>query len=108
MSTRSTIGYETEDGDYVGVYCHFDGYPGHVIPVLANSLGWKKVRDNVEIALTRGGFRDVEGWENYNEPSAREEWLQSSWPCTANSYNYRVRLDGTIDCVNYSGEIIPV
>jgi hypothetical protein len=23
MSTRSTIGYETADGGYVGVYCHY-------------------------------------------------------------------------------------
>jgi hypothetical protein len=29
MSTSSRIGYEQEDGTFVSVYCHFDGYPSH-------------------------------------------------------------------------------
>ena len=30
MSTRSYISYEMKNGNYSGVYCHHDGYPGCV------------------------------------------------------------------------------
>ena len=34
MSTRSLIAQEQEDGTIKAIYCHFDGYPGHVGGVL--------------------------------------------------------------------------
>ena len=33
MSTRSIIGIK-EEGKFTGVYCHYDGYPQHHLPIL--------------------------------------------------------------------------
>lgn len=34
MSTRSYIGELYKDGSVLFVYCHFDGYPEHRLPIL--------------------------------------------------------------------------
>ena len=108
MSTHSTIGYETEDGGYVGVYCQFDGYPTHMLPILKQTP-LEIVRSEVERALVEGGLRAIDFgvWETYGDAhgdrSKREEWIHQSWPCHANEYNYRVRLDGSVECVDFDG-----
>jgi hypothetical protein len=35
MSTRSFIGYQHSVDEIRGMYCHYDGYPGHVGAILA-------------------------------------------------------------------------
>ena len=108
MSTHSTIGYETEDGGYVGVYCQFDGYLDHMLPTLRNT-SLDIIRAEVERALVEGGLRFIENgaWETYGDAhgdrTERNEWLHDTWPCTENEYNYRVRLDGTVECVDING-----
>lgn len=34
MGTRSNIGVERADGSVIGIYCHWDGYPSHHVPIL--------------------------------------------------------------------------
>lgn len=34
MATRSTIGRLNPDGTVTSIYCHFDGYPDYMLPVL--------------------------------------------------------------------------
>jgi hypothetical protein len=34
MGTRSAIGYELPSGKIRAVYCHWDGYPSHHLPIL--------------------------------------------------------------------------
>ena len=34
MSTRSAIGYQLPSGRIRAVYCHWDGYPKHQVPIL--------------------------------------------------------------------------
>lgn len=34
MSTRSAIGYQVISGAVTAVYCHWDGYPDHQLPIL--------------------------------------------------------------------------
>lgn len=34
MATRSRIGIEHEDGKITSIYCHWDGYPEHHLPIL--------------------------------------------------------------------------
>ena len=34
MATRSAIGYIRPDGSIRAVYCHWDGSPGHQLPIL--------------------------------------------------------------------------
>ena len=34
MSTRSAIGFISDLGTFEAIYCHYDGYPGHVGKIL--------------------------------------------------------------------------
>jgi len=34
MATRSAIGYLQPSGSVRAVYCHWDGYPSHMLPIL--------------------------------------------------------------------------
>lgn len=104
MATRSTIGYETPDGGYIGVYCHYDGYPSNMLPQL-KEMSWDQVTEAVSRALLQGGGRSLVGGklETYGETSDPSLWLRDAWPCVAEEYNYRKRLDGTVDCLNSYG-----
>ena len=35
MSTRAQIAIQTGPSQWAHVYCHFDGYPSHMLPALA-------------------------------------------------------------------------
>ena len=87
MATHSTIGYETPDGSYVGVYVHWDSYPQHMLPRL-QSMSWDAVAAEVSRAHLQDG------------------WLRDTWPCTEEEFNYRKRLDGTVECITRRGESI--
>ena len=105
MSTRSTIGYETQDGGYVGGYCHFDGYPKNIGPSLHEMLH-ADVVIMVEEALRNGGMRCLNGpgdFEDYNERSERERWLTDTWPELSEDYAYRKRLEGQVEVLDSSG-----
>jgi hypothetical protein len=107
MSTRSTIGYETADGGYVGVYCHFDGYPSNIGPSLHEMLH-ADVVIMVEKALRRGGMRCLNGpgdFEDYNERSEREHWLHDTWPERNEDYAYRKCLDGRVEFIDGSDTV---
>lgn len=104
MATRSVIGYETPDGGYVGVYCHYDGYPSHMLPQL-KEMTWDQVTEAVSRALLQGGGRCLINCEleTFRETSDPSQWLRDKWPCMNEDYNYRKRLDGTVDCLNSYG-----
>ena len=45
MATRSAIGYRKLDGSVRAVYCHWDGYPEHQLPILKKHYnGIRKVQ----------------------------------------------------------------
>ena len=67
MGTRSAIGYRQPSGAVRAVYCHYDGYPSHQLPILRkhyNTLA--KVK-----ALVRPGsmssLRTRSTWEDRDE-----------------------------------------
>jgi hypothetical protein len=35
MSTRAQIAIEVRPGEWAHIYCHYDGYPSHMLPALA-------------------------------------------------------------------------
>ena len=35
MSTRAQIAIEVSPGEWAHIYCHYDGYPSHMLPALA-------------------------------------------------------------------------
>lgn len=107
MATRSTIGYETPDGGYVGVYCHYDGYPDNIGPAL-HAMYHIDVMQMVERALRNGGMRCLNGpgdFELFNESSDRTEWLRNRWPECSEDYAYRKCLDGRLEFIDGNDDL---
>ena len=99
MATRSTVGYETADGGYVGVYCHYDGYPDHMGPIL-HRMFHADVVIMVNRALAVGGIRslDVNGDVDIDLLSDPEPAMAyTEWPCCPEEYAYRKCLDGRVE-----------
>lgn len=97
MATRSTIGYETADGGYVGVYCHYDGYPDHMGPIL-HRMFHADVVIMVSRALAAGGIRSIDTddtFDLFNDPVRAAP--QTEWPCCPEEYAYRKCLDGRVE-----------
>jgi len=106
MATRGTIGYETPDGGYVGVYIHYDSYPEYIGPSLHHMLH-ADVVIMVEKALRNGGMRSLEApntFELFNERSERDHWLVDEWPSCPEAFAYRKRLDDSLEFIGGSGE----
>jgi hypothetical protein len=49
MATRSLIAKKEKNG-FIGIYCHWDGYPEHQLPILENSYNSSELVDQL-IAL---------------------------------------------------------
>ena len=110
MATRSTIGYETQDGNYVGVYCHYDGYPEHMGPALSAMLH-ADVVIMVSRGLASGGIRSIfspddegrhRGYELFNE---RPRDAVMAWPRRDEEYAYRKLWDGSLEYIDSTGYV---
>ena len=110
MATRSTIGYETQDGNYVGVYCHYDGYPEHMGPALSAMLH-ADVVIMVSRGLASGGIRSIfspddegrhRGYETFNE---RPRDAVMAWPRRDEEYAYRKLWDGSLEYIDSTGYV---
>ena len=100
MSTRSVIGYETQTGSYIGVYCHFDGYKSHMMPQL-EEMSWAAVKCEVDKALyENAGARQLNNcvMECYEQTPNPDEWGYTEHT-NSHDYNYKKRLDGTVDVI---------
>jgi hypothetical protein len=100
MATRSVIAYEDDDGKCVGVYCHYDGMPSHMYPII-DCMSYDDVKKMVETALIQGGLRSVnneEDYDTYEEESKRTDWMRTSVHAHENDvdYTYFKRKDGSI------------
>ena len=51
MATRSRIGIENQDGTVESIYCLFDGYPSHQLPILTQHY---QDREKVEKLIRLG------------------------------------------------------
>jgi hypothetical protein len=110
MSTRSTIGYETADGDYVGVYCHYDGYPAHMGPAL-HAMLHADVVIMVSKGLAGGGIRSIFEPENEGRHGGYEVFNDgprdpdTEWPRRPEEYAYRKRWDGQVEFIDSTGNV---
>ena len=99
MATRGTIGYETKEGGYVGVYLHYDAYPENVAPFL-ESMTYDNVVEMVLIGLAENGLRQVDcggrrGYETFADNGPMRPNLE--WPKCPEEWAYRKRLDGEVE-----------
>ena len=107
MATRSSIGYETDNGGCVAVYCHYDGYPVKMLPII-KKMTFEEVKAMVEDALHNGGLRYVEHdltYETYKEESGYDDWKYNTAFANLNGtdYAYYKRKDGTVFVSDFSG-----
>jgi hypothetical protein len=104
MATRGTIGYETQDGGYVGVYCHYDSYPSNMGPTLHGMFHIDVVL-MVNRALAVGGIRWVAGVNDYDLFNDGPTVVHTEWPARREEYAYRKRIDGRLEYIDSSDTV---
>lgn len=104
MSTHSMIGRENPDGTVDAIYCHFDGYPRHHVPLLAKY--WSGA-SKVAALLNMGDLEklgpvcqrmddiDAEEMRRYEN---REEFLQKGFAKEAAHFLYLWSGTGWLAC----------
>ena len=98
MSTRSIICAETLDGDNVGVYCHYDGSPSHMFPIL-KEMSHDKVADMIADGIKNGGLRMIKSsscYETFQEPGEDMSGSFSEVGEMGTEYAFLKKVDGTI------------
>jgi hypothetical protein len=64
MATRSAIGYALHSGKVRAVYCHWDGYPSHQLPILeAHYPTLSKVRELIRPG-SMSALRTERDWDD--------------------------------------------
>ena len=103
MPCNAIIGYETKEGGYVGVYCHTEGEPKKVIPILEN-LSYELILSSVKQSINNGAARRLtkEGLESnstyYGKKQKKTKWVYTEWPTERSlCYSYRKNIDGTVE-----------
>lgn len=99
MATRGTIGYETQDGGFVGVYCQYNSYPSHMAPIL-HGMFHIDVVIMVNRALAGGGIRSVREVNDYDLFNDGPAVVHTEWPARPDEYAYRKRLDGRLEYID--------
>jgi hypothetical protein len=75
MTTRSAVFLPTEAGEWLRHYCHYDGYPEHMLPALAKA-------DPTAI-LTAQELRQIHRDGTvaaFERPRAPERMAEPTWP----------------------------
>ena len=108
MATRSVIGYIQEDGSFIGVYCHYDGYPSGVGSYLLK-MHPEDIKTMVTAGIMKGGIRSI-----YGSDLAGVEYFDESWPEAKRTqlpggeeYDYILDTDGSLTCTDRDGNDIP-
>jgi len=56
MGTHSNVYIETEKDVFVGVYCHYDGYPDHMLEQV-NHCTCEEIYKHILVGGMQGGYR---------------------------------------------------
>jgi hypothetical protein len=65
MSTRAQIAIEIRPGEWAHIYCHYDGYPSHMLPALAPWMP-EDILAAREIRQVRAS--EIEAFDNPRDP----------------------------------------
>jgi hypothetical protein len=65
MSTRAQIAIQTGPEEWAHVYCHYDGYPSHMLPALAR---WTPQDILAARQIRQVRATEIEGFENPRDP----------------------------------------
>ena len=75
MATRSNICVKTPEGDLLGIYCHFDGYPENQMPLLTEN--YNTIEKAMEL-LALGNLsylrEEIGERQDFNAKDKNERW----------------------------------
>lgn len=97
MSTSCLIGKMNEDG-IMGkyIYCHFDGYPENILPILEKNYNTEeKVDELLDVGNISSLYADIEEVkkEAYEEPAG---YFAFDFPREGQEFNYLFKKGGWI------------
>ena len=70
MATRSAIGFQLPDGKIKSVYCHWDGYPSHHMPILKEKYN---TVEKVKKLIKKGAMSCLSTKDTWDEKDVRDE-----------------------------------
>lgn len=77
MSTRCLIGIELEGYMYKYVYCHYDGYPENIGPILINHYNDRetinKLLDGGDFSSLEPNIEDIEFYNDERSPAVIDD-----------------------------------
>jgi hypothetical protein len=68
MGTRSAIGFVRPDGSCCTVYCHWDGYPSHHLPILLEHYNTLEKAQKLVEPGSMSSLRTTHTWESETIP----------------------------------------
>jgi len=84
MSTRSNLAIKLKDGTYLQAYCHYDGYPSHMLVEL--EMNWQAHKDAMRLVEV-GDIRCVQDGVFEQLSDAGPAWVLGE-PCKDHDYLY--------------------
>lgn len=103
--SECVVGYENEDGSFVGVPCARDGSIFDAGPTLVR-MSWSEVRELVHRGLENGDLMDLDGdVYDYGEPGNKiEQFPGLDQPSTKYMcYSYMKLRSGKVRCFSTGG-----
>lgn len=79
MSTNATISVALNNGRFANIYCHYDGQPARMLPILANYT------DEQLLAAKEIRFMDENAIEAFKDPHSPEITFSAQVGC---GYHY--------------------
>ena len=104
MGTRSQLGVIMENGDILGCYVHYDGYPDHMIPAIEDYISRFSTTGLVILisrAIRTGGIRsfniEKDGYsDNLDEPEyvfKETDFLDDDFPFSIDETTWELHED---------------
>ena len=66
MATRSAIAIRNSDATYDVIYCHWDGYPSHQLPILESKYNTAKLARKLLAPGDLSSLETEHGWDRNN------------------------------------------
>jgi len=98
MGTHSVLGVKHADGEIVGCYVHFDGYPSHMLSAIndyVKNFSTSELSGLIEKAQESGGMRCFHSPSAVYRGDRKTELLNDNMPYKIDKYNFYEDHGGT-------------
>jgi len=99
MSTHCVLGVKHTDGNIIGCYVHFDGYPSHMLDAIKDYVknhSTSELSSLIEAAQQTGGMRCFHS-PGFERESRETEFLDDNEPYKIDKYNFHEDHMGTYE-----------